>query len=189
MVTNQWPFPRVQDILDRLSNSEWFTTLDLASGYWQVKMSQESKKYTAFSTADGHYQFKLMPFGLKYAPKKFNRIMHVMRQMPNVEVYFDDIIVDEHILDVSSVLSKNREVNLKLKASKCDWFRYQAKILGHEVSKDKIAMDDSKIKAIKERIAPKTVNQLQQFLGICNYYRRFVKNYAKIAVPLRVRGR
>lgn len=189
-IAQQWPVPVQQEILDSMGKDTWFTTLDLMSGYWQIKMAEDSKEKTAFSTPDGHYQFKVVPFGLKNAPTDFNRIVRiVIGYCDYVKTYFDDFTVhsntfENHVVHVRKVLEKIRKANLKLKPSKCDFFTRRAKVLGHVISNGTISMDEDKIKAIKERLPPKNVKQVQQFLGVCNYYRRFVKDYAKIALPI-----
>ena len=189
-ISETFPVPLVLDILERLGDSDWFTTLDMASGYWQVLIEPGSKPKTAFSTPDGHFQFTRLPFGLKNAPVVFIRLMNkLFGNKPFVEVYFDDIIIhsksfDQHVLDVRETLNLIHNSGLKLQGTKCKWFARRTKILGHIVSKSKIEMDEEKIEALKNRAAPKNIKQLQELLGICNYYRRFVENFAKIASPL-----
>jgi hypothetical protein len=167
--TQRGPVPLAQDVFDSLGGSRWFTVLDLASGYWQVRMHENSKDKTAFSTPDGHFQFTRVPFGLKNAPIDFNRIMNaVIGRRPFVVIYFDDITIhsasfEEHVEHVSFVLKKVKDAQLRLKPSKCRWFCKKAKILGHVISEGKIAMDESKVEAIKNREPPKNVKHIQQF--------------------------
>ena len=148
-------------------------------------MSPESIEKTAFSTPDGHYEFLRLPFGLKNVPADFSRIMHqVLGNLNFVEIYLDDITIhsktfEEHMSHLKIVFDKLREAKLKVNHEKCTWCSRSLKLLGHIVSENTISMDGSKIEAIKERLPPKNVKQLQQFLGIYNYYRRFVKDYAK----------
>ncbi|CAF1017691.1 unnamed protein product [Brachionus calyciflorus] len=153
-------------------------------------MSPDSIEKTAFSTPDGHYEFLRLPFGLKNAPADFSGIMHkVLGNLNFVEIYLEDITVhsntfDEHLSHLEIVFKKRREENLKINAEKCTWCAQSLKVLGHIVSKNDISMDPAKIEAIKNRVAPKNVKQLQQFIGLCNYYRRYIKDFAKIATPL-----
>jgi hypothetical protein len=148
------------------------------------------KKKIAFSTPDGHYQFKRMPFGLKNAPADFSKLMYqVLGNLPYVEIYLDDITIHsktfiDHVKHVTNVLGVLRSYNLKINPEKCSWFTETIKLLGHIISKKGVSMDPDKIEAIKNRVAPKNIKQIQHFLGICNYYRRFIKYYAKIAEPL-----
>ena len=191
-VTNneQWPIPRIQDILDRMGGSIWFTAWDLTSGYWQIEMEESSKDKTAFSTPDGHYQFKRMPFGLKNAPAEFSRIMHrILGHRDYVEIYLDDITIhsktfEEHIEQIKIVAAELIKAGLKVKPSKCVWLAKEVATLGYVVSGGQVSMDPKKVEPLKKRVPPTNVKQVQQFLGICNYYRRFVKGYAQIAAPL-----
>ncbi|CAF0725133.1 unnamed protein product [Brachionus calyciflorus] len=189
-ITENWPLPRIEDILDRLSGSIYFTTLDLKAGYWQIEMDEDSKEYTAFTTPDGHYQFMRMPFGLKNAPAQFSKLMHqIFGVRVYVEIYLDDIIIhsktaEDHVEHIRIAASLLRNANLKIKPSKCTWFARKTKILGHIVSGDSIEMEDEKVEAVKKRQPPKNIKQLQSFLGLCNYYRKFIKNYAEIAAPM-----
>ena len=176
--------------MDRLAGSVIFTTWDLTSGYWQMLMADSNKEKTAFSTPDGHYQFIRMPFGLKNAPAEFSRLMHqVLGDLTFVEIYLDDITIhtktlEEHIEHIEIAAQRLREANLKLNGSKCTWMAKQVKLLGFLVSKEGVAMDPDKVEAISNRTPPKDVKGVQVWLGICNYYRRHVKDFAKIASPL-----
>ena len=188
--TEQWPIPRIQDILDRLAGSIWFTAWDLTSGYWQIEMEPASKAKTAFSTPDGHYQFKRMPFGLKNAPADFSRIMHrILGNRDYVEIYLDDITIhsktfEEHLEHIRLVSKDIMAAHLKVKPNKCTWLAKQIAILGHIVSGGQVSMDPKKVEALRKRLPPRNVKHIQQFLGICNYYRKFVRGYADIAAPL-----
>jgi hypothetical protein len=185
-----WPLPRILDILDRLNGSSWFSAMDLKSGYWQIKMHPASVEYTAFSTPDGHYEFLRLPFGLKNAPSDFSRIMHqVLGGLDFVEIYLDDITVhsksfEEHIKHLKTVFELLKSANLKINKDKCTWCAKSIKLLGHVVSANEIAMDQDKLSAIRDRLPPKNIKQLQQYLGICNYYRRFIKGFSNISAPL-----
>ncbi|CAF1094442.1 unnamed protein product, partial [Brachionus calyciflorus] len=154
-------------------------------------MDDKSIDKTAFSTPDGHYEILVTPFGLKNAPVDFSRIMKEILGDLNhfVESFIDYITVhsktfEEHVEHIKIVLNCLRKANLRLNPEKCVWFARSVKILGHIVSKNEIKMDPSKIEAIKKRLAPKTVKQLQSFIGLCNFYRRFVPKFSYIAQPL-----
>ena len=189
-VLENWPLPSILDILDRLSGSIYFSTIDLKSGYWQVLMDEESIEKTAFTTPDGHFEFLRLPFGLKNAPADFSRIMqNVLGDLKFVEVYLDDITVhstdfQSHLKHLSIVFDRIRVADLRLNPSKCTWYATEIKILGHLVSNNRISMDPAKIDSVRDRLAPKNVKQLQQFLGLANYYRRFVKDFSKLAAPM-----
>ena len=186
----QWPLPRIFDILEKLARSKWFTIIDLKSGYWQIKMAKDSIHKVAFSTPDGHYEFLRLPFGLKNAPAQFCRIMkEILGDLDFVEVYIDDIIVhsktfDWHVEHCLKVLERLKNANMRINPEKCKWFAQEIKILGHVISFEKINMDPEKIKAIIDMKAPQNVKQLQRFIGLVNFYRSFIMNMSKIAGPL-----
>ena len=194
-----YPLPRIDATLDSLNHCSLFTTLDLASGYWQVEVTEQDKEKTAFSTPNGHFEFNVMPFGLTNAPATFQRLMECVLAGLSGEqclVYIDDIIIfsesfQEHLNRLVRVLQRLREAGLKLKPKKCQFAMQQVTYLGHVISAHGILPDASKIEAVADYPAPKTAKQLKQFLGLTNYYRRFINHYAAIAEPLHktLRGR
>ena len=190
-VTSHWPIPRILDILDKISKSKWFTTLDLKHGYWQVRLHPNSMDKAAFITEHGVYAPTRLPFGLKNAPSEFSRIMQMIlgNLTGFVEIYLDDVTIhsktfEEHVEHIETVLKKLKEAGLKLNPEKCIWFANEVKILGHYVSYNSIKVDPDKIRAIVEWVQPRNVKGVQSFLGITGYYRRYVISYAKIAAPL-----
>ena len=186
------PLPRIDATLDSLAGSTLFTTLDLASGYWQVEVSPDDKEKTAFSTPYGHFEFNVMPFGLTNAPATFQRLMQCVLAGISGEVclaYLDDIIVfsstfEEHLHRLDEVLQRLRAANLKLKAAKCHFAQGEVNYLGHLISRSGIQVDPKKTTTIFDFPTPTDVKHLRQFLGLSNYYRKFIKNYASIAEPL-----
>ena len=190
---DRYPLPVLKDLLMSLGRgNSVFSSLDLLSGYWQVPMAPESREITAFSTPKGHYEYIRMPFGLKSAPITFQRLMNTLfapMMGENVYCYLDDIIVfnkdiDSHFSSLESVLLRLREAGLKAKLSKCDFLRKSISFLGHVVDADGIHTMDDKIRAVKNFPTPKTVDNVRSFLGLCSYYRSFVKGFASIASPL-----
>ena len=187
-----YPLPRVDDALDTLSGCQWFTTLDLISGYWQVQLNPEDREKSAFTTFEGLFEFNVMPFGLCNAPATFQRLMDSVLaglQWTSCLVYVDDIIIpgktfDDHLHNLHSVLLRLREANLKLQPPKCIFARKSVSFLGHIISAKDIAADPTKVNKVATWPTPTCRRDVQQFLGLCNYYRRFIKNFADIARPL-----
>jgi len=186
------PLPRMDDMLEPFLECNWFSSMDLASGYWQIEMEEEDKKKTAFTCHLGLYEFEVMPFGLTNAPPTFQRMMNELLKDWLYEftmVYLDDIIIysktfEEHIEHIEKVLKKLKEVNLMIKLKKCKWCEENIEYLGHIVGKDGLKPDPKKIEKVKKIEVPKTVRDIRSFLGLCSYYRKFVKGFSKIAKPL-----
>ena len=191
-VKDAYPLPRIEDNLDALQGSTLFSTLDLASGYWQVQMADQDKEKTAFSTKYGLYQFNVMPFGLCNAPGTFERLMEtVLRgmQWERAVLYLDDIIVfsnnaQQHMERLEEVFQRLKTANLTLKPSKCRFFQKKVEFLGHIVDEQGIHTDPKKVSAVAAWETPKRVKDVRAFLGLTGYYRRFIKDYGKIAKPL-----
>ena len=191
-VKDSYPLPRIDDCLDALAGCRWFSTLDLCSGYWQVAMSEEDKPKTAFSTGNGLYQFTVMSFGLCNAPATFERLMEKVLSGLPWEVcllYLDDIIVhgrefEEAIKRLRIVLRRLRDAGLKLSPKKCILLQQSVPFLGHVVSNHGVSTDPKKIEAVRTWPSPRTAKDVKSFLGLCSYYRRFVRGFADIARPL-----
>ena len=187
-----YPLPRIEDILDTLGRAQYFTTLDLSAGYWQIQLDASSKEKTAFTTHCGLFQFNRMPFGLCNAPSTFQRLMQTVLvglEGKTCFVYIDDILVcsrtfDDHVRHLQAVFDRLRTANLKLKVQKCVFLRDEVQYLGHTISKHGIAPDPSKVSKVQNFPVPTDLNKLRQFLGLASYYRRFIKNFAAVAAPL-----
>ncbi|GFW46351.1 retrovirus-related Pol polyprotein from transposon 17.6 [Trichonephila clavipes] len=179
---DRYPLPRIDDTLDTLARNTWFSTLDLKSGYWQIELHPDDKEKIAFTTGQGLWQFKVMPFGLCNAPATFERLMEIVIGGLSYEaclVYLDDIIIvgrsfEEHLKNIRRVLQKLKEANLKLSPSKCHLFRREVTYLGQIISAEGLRTDPEKISAVKDWNCPTDVHQLWSFLGLCTYYRKFV---------------
>ena len=191
-VKNKYPLPRVDELFDRLRGAKYFSKIDLRSGYHQVRIDEQDVHKTAFRTRYGHYEFLVLPFGLTNAPATFMHLMQLIFKQhldDFVIVFLDDILIysktkEEHIRHVRAVLQLLREHKLYAKLSKCEFFRHFVSFLGHVVSEKGIGMEEGKVKAIKEWSRPQTVQDVRAFLGLAGYYRRFVRNFSKIAASM-----
>lgn len=187
-----YPLPRMDDIFDRLEGSKYFTSMDLLQGYHHVKIHPDSQEKTAFVVPDGKFEWKRLPFGLKTAPSTFQRMMDfVLRSLKwtIALVYLDDIIThsktfEEHLVRIELVLQALEIAKLTLKPSKCKFAENKLKILGHIVSENGIEVDPEKVEAVKYYPIPRTKKDVRSFTAFCSYYRRFIKNFSKIARPL-----
>ncbi len=187
-----FPLPRIEETLDSLTGAHWFSTLDLASGYNQVPVSESDHSKTAFCTPFGLFEWKWMPFGLCNAPSTFQRLMERLfgdQQHQPVLLYLDDIIVfsssvQKHLQRLRTVLGRLGAEGLKVKLGKCAFFREKVRYLGHVISGQGVATDPSKIEAVAQWPRPGTVAELRTFLGFVSYYRHFVEGFARLAAPL-----
>lgn len=192
ILSDKFPLPRIDSILDQLGRAKYFSTLDLMSGFHQIPLDENSKKYTAFSTQSGHYQFTRLPFGLNISPNSFQRMMTIAMSGLTPElafVYIDDIIVvgcsmQHHLHNLSVVFERIRKYNLKLNLSKCKFFNTEVTYLGHRITDRGILPDSSKYDTVKNYPVPKNSDEVRRFVAFCNYYRKFVPNFATIAYPL-----
>ena len=188
------PIPRIQETLDNLGGNSWFSVLDQGKAYHQGFMSAKSQPYTAFITPWGLYEWVRIPFGLSRAPGAFQRFMENclgdLRDTVCIP-YLDDIIIfsasfEEHVEHTRKVLRRLREHGVKLKPRKCKLFKKEVVFLGRVVSEEGYKLDPSSIKpvlSLKES-SPKTVNEVRKLMGFLNYYRRYIKNFSKIAKPI-----
>ncbi|KAI3686933.1 hypothetical protein L1987_80623 [Smallanthus sonchifolius] len=191
-IKNRYPLPRVDDLFDQLQGPVSILKIDLRSGYPQLKIQEEDIPKTTFRTRYGHYEFLVMPFGLTNAPAVFMDLMNrVCKPYLNkfVIVFIDDISIysqtnEEHEHHLKSILELLRNEKRYAKFSKCEFRIREVHFLGHVINKKGIHVIPTKIEAIKNWEAPRTPTEVRQFLGSAGYYRRFIENFSKIALPL-----
>ena len=189
---DSYPLPRIDSTLDRLYGKKFFTTLDLASGYWQIELDDPSKEKTAFIVENNLYEFIRMPFGLCNAPATFQRIMnYILRDVSGIKalVYLDDVIIfsetfESHLKDIREVFTLIQNAGLKLKLKKCQFMKTSVKYLGHIISRDGIGPDPETIEKIVNYKTPVSADEVRSFLGLAGYYRCFIPNFGSIAHPL-----
>ena len=191
-IRDSYPLPLINDMLENLSKGKVFSKLDLRSAYNLIRIKEGDEYKTAFTCKYGHYEYLVMPFGLKNAPAVFQHFINdVFEDIIGsfVFCYIDDIIVfspdmDTHFSHLTEVLKRLRKAGLYAKLEKCEFCVPFLDFLGHRISSDGIFMDPKKVSSILEWPAPTNIKELQSFLGFANYYRRFIPNFAKIAHPL-----
>ncbi|XP_076438810.1 uncharacterized protein LOC143277793 [Babylonia areolata] len=186
------PMPDVEALFSRLSGKKVFSKLDLSKGYWQIPMAEADRPKTAFTTPQGHFQWCVMPFGLKTAGAVFSRMMRKLvlpLNSPDVDNFMDDVLISSvvetrHLRLLRSVFSRLRDCKLTARPSKCFLGHRELDYLGHHVGAGKIWPDAEKMEKIRESPRPCTKRQLRGFLGLVGFYRRFVPQFAEIALPL-----
>jgi len=185
-----YPLPKPQEMFDKLNGCKYFTKLDANKGFYQIKVKDADIEKIAFSMGDGLYEYVKLPFGLTNAPATYQRLMNkILMDEDHADAYMDDIIIrsktfPDNLKAIRSVLSRLRSAGIKLKPSKCEWAQSNIIFLGHHLSGEGVMPDPGNTDKVKNFPTPKNVKQVQTFLGLAGYYRRFQKDYAKIALPL-----
>jgi hypothetical protein len=192
-VKNRYALPLISELQDRFQGAKFFTSLDIREGYHKVRMKEGEEWKTAFRTRYGHYEYLVMPFGLTNAPATFQALINdTLREYLDdfVVAYLDDILIytrtnlQDHIKQVKKVMHKLQEKGLQIKLSKCEFHQTEVNFLGSIISKKGIKMDPKKVKSIQDWPTPRSVKEVQSFLGLANFYRRFIKGFSGIARPL-----
>lgn len=191
IVDDKFPITRLEDVLDKLYGAKFFSTLDLSSSFHQIELEEESRPLTAFTCSNGHYQFKRLPFGLKISTNSFQRMITLaLSGLENIAFpYVDDIIIfgstiAEHNANLKTIFERLRLYNIKLNPKKCKILKTEIIYLGHLITSEGVKTDSNKYKAIEKYPCPKDSTEVKRFVAICNYYRRFIRNFADIAKPL-----
>jgi len=189
---DSFPLPRIDQCLDALAGSKWFSSFDLVQGFFQIGMEPSSSDKTTFITRDGSFKFCVMPFGLTNSPSTFQRLMNNVLRGLNFNIclaYLDDIIiysstVSDSLVRLQLLFERIRDAGLKFKFSKCHLLKRSLKFLGHIVSEEGIATNPEKVSAVRDWVVPESVHEVRSFLGLCSYYRKFIEGFANIAAPL-----
>jgi len=189
---NRHPLPRIDELIDRFRGARYFTKLDLLSGYHQQCIAEEDTHKTAFRCRYGHFEFNVVPFGLTNAPASFsNMMLRVLDPVLDkwVVVYLDDILIysrseAEHLQHLRSVLALLRKNGLYVKLSKCSFMQQETEFLGHTISKDGIHTSGGLVRAIREWPRPQKQKDVQQFVGLAQFYHQYIDNFASICLPL-----
>ncbi|BAE56502.1 unnamed protein product [Aspergillus oryzae RIB40] len=191
-VKDRHPLPLITEIQDKIRGAKWFTKLDITDAYHRLRIAEGEEWKTAFRTKYGHYEYLVMPFGLTNAPASFQRFINeALGEILDVFViaYLDDILIfshslEEHVQHVQTVLEKLQRAEVRLKLKKCEFHVQETEFLGHWISTEGIQAEEGKVKAIREWPEPTNLKELQQFIGLLNYYRKFIDRYAHRLAPL-----
>jgi hypothetical protein len=191
-IKNKYPLPRIEDLLDRLRKAQFFSKIELRSGYHQMKIREQDIPKTAFTTRYGLYEFVVVSFGLTNAPAYFMNLMNkvFMEELDRfVVVFIDDILIysettEEHEEHLRVVLERLRQRKLYAKFSKCEFWMEKVAFLGHVLSAEGIAVDPSKVESVTKWEQPLNVTDIRSFLRLAGYYQRFIENFSKIAKPM-----
>lgn len=189
---DRYPLPLIDEVLERISHAKVFTKLDIRQGFHRIRMHPDSEEHTTFRTRYGSYKYKVMPFGLTNGPATFQRLVNdIFMDMLDeyVTAFVDDLLIystneAEHELHVKAVLTRLRAAGLQASLHKCEFHVTRTKYLGFIVTTEGVEVDPEKVAAVLQWGRPNTVKGVQSFLGFCNFYRRFIYGYSRIAKPL-----
>lgn len=192
LCVEKYPIPRIEDLFASLSGGQHFSKLDLSHAYLQMVIEENSRKYLTITTSKGLFCYNRLAFGITSAPAVFQRAMdQVLQGLPNVHCYLDDILVSgqdraQHLRNLDAVLGRLEEFGLRVQKEKCEFFKDSLEYLGHVIDAQGLHKAPEKVRAIVEAPAPTDVSQLRSFLGLINYYSRFIPNLSSILSPLNV---
>lgn len=189
--TDGYPIPNMEQVLESISGNHWFSKLDVKAMYWQVKMSETDRQKTAFVVHLGQFEFNVMPFGLVSAPMTAMRVMNEVTRDMDEEcfVFYDDVLVytstfEKHLVSLEKLFKRLHEANIKLNARKCEIAFNSILYLGHIVTPEGLRPDPSKLTAITQFKSPTNLTEAGSFMGMCNFFRRYIKNFADHARPV-----
>ena len=190
-IRDNYPLPRAPQLLEKFEGKQFFTTLDCAAGYWNIQIHPEDRHYTAVICEEGHFEYTRMTFGLRNAPATFQRLMDkILRPFPKfAQAYLDDVIIfsdtfEEHLEHIKLVIDAVHAEGFLFRLSKCFFAMPEVEYLGHYIGRHGVRMNKKKLMEISSFPKPTTVKQVQSFIGLTGYYRKFIRNYSAIAAPL-----
>ena len=191
-IKNKYPLPLMDELFDRVAGAKWFTKIDLRSGFHQIAIRPEDREKTAFRTRYGSFEYTVLPMGLCNAPGTFMQLMNeTFADMLDKSVlcFLDDILIysateEEHIKHVTAVVERLQSKKLYAKLSKCEFMQREVEFLGHRIGADGLRVAPDKISAVQKWPHPTSVTEVRSFLGLANFYRRFVQGYSRLALPL-----
>ena len=193
LVKDNYPLPNIEDLIDSLYGKKYFTIFDLKDGFYHIKLAEESIKYTAFTTFFGQYEFVRMPFGLKVAPSRFqryvNQILADLIRESKVVVYMDDILVssvtlEEHFTILKEIFKKFVDNYLVLRIDKCKFLQTEIEFVGYLISEKGISPTKQGVIAVQKIPIPRNIKEVQSFVALCSYFRKFIQSFSLIAKPL-----
>lgn len=192
-LTDPFPLPRIDELLEKVAGNDYYSTLDLAQGFWQIPLNKETRWKCGIITPFGVFSMRVMPFGLKNAPAIFSRVMSKILDgldTKSISIYMDDIIIaskggkEEHVRVLFTIFARLRDFGLKLRKEKCSFLLKSVEFLGHRVSRAGYSPSTQHINAIRNYPTPTTTSDIKRFLGLAGFFRRFIANFAGIAEPL-----
>jgi len=192
-IKNRYPLPNIEEATDRLTGADWFTKIDLRDAFYSIRMAEGEEWKTAFRSRYGLYEFMVMPMGLTNAPATMQQMINdVLRDLLDITVlaYVDDILVfttgslEQHVKDVQAVFERLATTTFKTAPEKCEFHKKSVKFLGFIIGTDGVRIDPEKTRSIEEWPTPRTVKEIQSFLGLANYNRKFIPDYSRVAIPL-----
>ena len=192
MVKNRYPLPRIDNLFDQLRGAQFYSKIDLRTGYHQLRVRETDVPKTTFRTRYGHFEFTVIPFELTNAPVAFMDLMHRVFQPyldQFVVVFMDDILIysqseREHEDHLRIVLQLLRDHQMYVKFSKCEFWLTEVRFLGHVVSASGVSVDPEKVEAVMSWKRPKSVFEIHSFFGLAGYYRRFIEDFSRLATPM-----